>query len=703
MSIRRKVLLLLCTIALVPAAVTAWLDVRILRSLGESLSARTEAALEDQAIATMNRVATDAATALDREARRVATIVGLQAERAERLLATPPAPGARPRFEDAFDAKDASLGLAQGRTAGGQTLAVSLTHQVFRAAPGTERAAVANSAAALVPMTRLYRHLHEPGEPVIRWHYVVLENGLSAAWPGHGGYPADFDPRARPWYTAQRDAPGFRWHPPHVDASTGALVINATQPLFDAQGRFTGVTGVDVDVLATFDVVALPAHLREGSEVTQVAVLPPGDAQGPRVVVLARSTAASGGRSWQVAPALEPWTLEDAAATEAVTAALRAGRDGFLRVHDDGTERFLLYRGFGEAGGYLILSVPVASAVGAAREAAAHARAAVAGHARAVVTVFAVAFAVTVLVALLAARQLTRPVRALNEAVQRLARGDYGVRVDVASRDELGALAGAFNAMVPRLADHARVRDALGLAREVQQQLLPSAPPSVPGWDISALSRYSDQTGGDYFDYLPLDGAARRHAIVVADVSGHGVGPALLMATTRALLHGAQDRGGSLGELLSHVNVQLADDVHRGHFVTLFALGIEADGDRVCWAGAGHDAALLLEAASGRYTELTVSDIPLAIDDGWTYTDAGERRVAPGDIVVVGTDGIWETANPEGERFGRERLRAFVAGHAAESAESIGLGLLAELTRFRGGARQADDITVAVVKRVAGA
>lgn len=699
MSIRAKVLLLLCTIALVPAAITAWLDVRILRSLGESLTERTAAALEDQALATMNRVATEYADALDREARRVATMVRLQADRAERLLRTPPDPSAQPWFDDAFDRSDPALALEPRRTAGGVAVQVSLKHQVFRVAPGTSREAVSASAAALVPMTRLYRQLRDPGDAVIRWHYVALENGLSAAWPGHGGYPETYDPRARPWYRAQRDAPGFRWHPPHFDASTQALVINATQPLFGRDGRFLGVTGADVDVIATFDVIALPAHLRAGSEVTQVAVLPGASATDRAVVVLARRSGEAAAPNWEAVPELVPFALEDDDATRAIVAAMQAGRDGFLRIHERGEERFVMYRGFGDTGGYLILSVPVESATRAAREAADHARRAVAGHTRAVLSVFALTFALIVLVALLAARHLTGPLRQLGDAVRRLSLGDYGTRVEVRTRDEIGELGAAFNAMVPRLADHARVRDSLSLAREVQQQLLPGAPPEVAGWDIAALSRYSDQTGGDYFDYLALDPAGRRYCVVVADVSGHGIGPALLMATTRALLHGAQDRGLSLGELLSHVNVQLSDDVSRGHFVTLFALGIEADSNRIHWAGAGHDAALLYESAARRFSELPAHDIPLAIDDGWHYTNAGEREIAPGDVVIIGTDGIWEAANPEGERFGKSRLKSFVAEHAGETAEAIGDGLLAELTRFRDGARQTDDITVAVVKR----
>jgi hypothetical protein len=94
----------------------------------------------------------------------------------------------------------------------------------------------------------------------------VFNKGLSAAYPGHGDYAQDFDSRQRPWFEAQAREPKFRWHQPHADATTGALVINATEPLFDDSTSFNGITGIDIELEATFEILSLPPHLKAGSE-----------------------------------------------------------------------------------------------------------------------------------------------------------------------------------------------------------------------------------------------------------------------------------------------------------------------------------------------------------------------------------------------------------------------------------------------------
>lgn len=705
MTIRRKLLALLGIVAVLPMLLTSVLDVDVIRSLSRDLTARSAGVLAEQALATMNRIAGEYADALDRESRRVRLLVDLQADAAARALAAPPPAGSvTPWFDHDFDRGSAGLELtaspaprAARERRYGPPLAVSWSQVALHAAAGADvNAADARALASLAPFLRLVR---DPGDDVLGWQYVVLANGLSASYPGHGGNPAGFDPRERPWFEQQMQAPAFRWYRPHYDASTGALLINATAPVRDAAGKVIGVTGVDVDLSATFDLLRLPADLRAGSRVMEVAVVGAPLFEPPRAMVLARQRAAGNG-DWHALPRLAEFELDDAAATQAVREDMLRGAEGHLRAVLDGADSFVLYRRFGEAGAYVVMTVPVASAARAAVEAARYAADTTRTHVHGLLVLVLAITAVAGLVAIAVSHHLTRPVRDLLAATARLAEGDYGARARVTTRDELGALAQAFNAMVPRLAAHAEVEKALALAREVQQQLLPAQPPTLRGYDICGTTLYSEQTGGDFFDYLEV---ATPHgpalAVIVADVSGHGVGPALLMATTRALLHGARDRGLAPGRLLAQVNRDLIDDVSRGHFVTLFLLVLEPAGGALEWASAGHDPALVWDAGHNTVCEIGGDDIPLGIDAEWDYAGHGGRALACGDILVIGTDGVWDTRRADGERYGKQRLQAYVAAHAADGAAALCRGLERELAAFRGRAPQTDDITVVVIKR----
>ncbi len=714
MSLRTKVLLLLSAIALVPALVTATLDTHLLRSLSDDLTQRNAQAMADQALVTMQRIAAEYADVLDRESRRIRVLVELQADYAERLLRsagdTAGAAAGTVHFTEAFDRADPTLELSaryaplsHAEPGAARALPVSWDHQVFHHPETVARETLLDDARALLPMTDFFHRVRDPRDRILRWQYVVLDNGLLATFPGHGAYPAGFDPRERPWFEAQRLNPGFRWYRPHFDVTTRALVINATMPLHAADGRFIGMTGIDIDLLATFEVLELPPYLRAGSELMQVAAVTPPQASEPRLVVLARQNASFSNSDWHALPDLELFALDDRATTETVRTAMLAGRDGHLRATIGGREHFVLYRRFGEAASYLVMTVPVARATAAAFDARRHARTVTAEHVRTLLLVLFTASALAMLVALAASRHLTRPIEHLKRVVQRLARGDLAVRAVVTTGDELQALGEAFNAMVPQLRERAHVQESLALAREVQQQLLPPAPPQIAGYDVCGVSLYSDETGGDYFDYVPgVTGDDGRLGVVVADVSGHGIAPALLMATTRALLHGARGRGLALDELLGLLNENLADDVSHGHFVTLFLLTVEAGGDAIEWASAGHDPALVYRARSGSVGELGGDGIPLGIDPDWRYGDASRGTLGDGDIVLIGTDGIWETPAADGTRFGKHRLHEFLRAHAEDDAATLCAGLVDALARFRGSARQHDDVTIVVVKHRAG-
>jgi serine phosphatase RsbU (regulator of sigma subunit) len=251
-----------------------------------------------------------------------------------------------------------------------------------------------------------------------------------------------------------------------------------------------------------------------------------------------------------------------------------------------------------------------------------------------------------------------------------------------------------------RLADYSRSLEeiiaALNLAQEVQQNLLPQRPPQRESIDVAGRSLYCDETGGDYYDYIELPN--RSLGIVVGDVSGHGVSAALLMASVRGYLRARATLSGATGDIITGVNRLIsADTAETGQFMTLFYLVVEPSSNRIIWVRAGHDPGFLYCPHSDRFETLSGAGIALGVDETWDYEDFN-RRVKPGQIVLLTTDGIFEAHNPEGEMFGKIRFKEVVRKNAGLEAEGIRKAVFEAVTEFRGDEPQEDDITLVVLK-----
>lgn len=247
------------------------------------------------------------------------------------------------------------------------------------------------------------------------------------------------------------------------------------------------------------------------------------------------------------------------------------------------------------------------------------------------------------------------------------------------------------------------LREALALAEEVQLRLLPRDNPAVPGFDIAGKSVYCDETGGDYYDYLAVPGAEPGSvAVVVGDVSGHGVASALLMTTARALLRMRASMGGGPACHVEDINRLLTmDTAETGRFVTLFYLFVEPGpegGGRMRYVRAGHDPAMIYDSATDAFSELAEGGVPLGIIGDVAYEEFTFSGMAGGQVVALGTDGIWEARSREGEMFGKDRLRDIIRDRADRPAREIVEAVLEELWAFRRGLPAEDDVTLVVVK-----
>jgi serine phosphatase RsbU (regulator of sigma subunit) len=245
-----------------------------------------------------------------------------------------------------------------------------------------------------------------------------------------------------------------------------------------------------------------------------------------------------------------------------------------------------------------------------------------------------------------------------------------------------------------------RTRRWLAQAMDIQQGLMPSATPAVDGLDIAGRSIYCDQTGGDYYDYFekgpPED---RRIGVVVGDVSDHGLPSALLMTTARAFLRESTTREGSVASIVASVNRQLTRDVQSsGHFMTLFYAEIDYLTKSIRWVRAGHDPALLYDPRSGSFEDLAgQGGLPLGVFEEAAYEEY-RRPLAPGQIIAIGTDGIWEARNSEGRMFGKKMLQEALCHQAGRRAAEIVEHVLEALKRFLFPLDIQDDATLAVIK-----
>ncbi len=243
-----------------------------------------------------------------------------------------------------------------------------------------------------------------------------------------------------------------------------------------------------------------------------------------------------------------------------------------------------------------------------------------------------------------------------------------------------------------------RIERDLNIARTIQQGLLPKEQPRVPGFDVAGWNRPADLTGGDYYDFMSLDDGGL--AITIADVTGHGIGPALVVSETRALYRAVVRQAHDLAAAADQVQALLAQDLPEGRFVTAFFGVLDPARSAVRYVSAGQGPILAYSAATGEFVDLPTQGLPLGIVPELPYEPTVEQPLAPGDMLVLLTDGFFEWSNPAGEQFGTRRVHDVVHAHRAAPAEQLIALLYDAVVEFAAGSPQADDLTAVIVKRL---
>jgi sigma-B regulation protein RsbU (phosphoserine phosphatase) len=300
----------------------------------------------------------------------------------------------------------------------------------------------------------------------------------------------------------------------------------------------------------------------------------------------------------------------------------------------------------------------------------------------------------------LAGRSILQPIKEMMRVVDNVRDGDFHQKVRVLSNDELGDLGDGMNEMTEGLIERDQMRKSLYLAKEVQQALLPRSTPNVKGLDIASTSVYCDETGGDYYDFFITDKPdASRISVVVGDVSGHGISSALLMTTARAFLRQRSTQPGTIAAVVSDVNRLLCHDVaDSGGFMTLFYLNIDRQNRKLRWVRAGHDPAVFYDPRAGTIEELRGSGMAMGIDTDHAYEQYSKEDLAHGQIILMGTDGIWEAQNPKGHMFGKDTIYRIIRQYSDTDAKGLLTACLYALDKFRDGVKPEDDVTLVVIK-----
>lgn len=241
-----------------------------------------------------------------------------------------------------------------------------------------------------------------------------------------------------------------------------------------------------------------------------------------------------------------------------------------------------------------------------------------------------------------------------------------------------------------------RLRQEIELARQIQQKLFPVPVLPLPGFDISGASYPAEATGGDYFDYIPLrDGGL---GLAVADVSGHGFGPALLMAELRAYLRAFLLARDQIGDVISLLNRALVHDAPAGFFATLLFGRLDPETRCFSYVSAGHVPGYLFRPSGEIKAVLKASSFPLGVDADEAFPVRQTPPLETGDVLLLLTDGIHEAHGSDQEMFGMERVLDFVRSRLGQTAREMLDGLCHSIRNFCGPEALSDDMTGVIVK-----
>jgi serine phosphatase RsbU (regulator of sigma subunit) len=241
-----------------------------------------------------------------------------------------------------------------------------------------------------------------------------------------------------------------------------------------------------------------------------------------------------------------------------------------------------------------------------------------------------------------------------------------------------------------------RMEEELKVASEIQMRLQPFAPPSIEGWEMTGVSFPCREIGGDYYDFIRRK-RDNRVVVAVGDVSGKGVGAALLMSSLHAAVRAQAQTRRSIGEVMAEINQYIFENSPPNKFLTLFYAEIDPEGGLLTYSNAGHNNPIMVRSG-GDVERLDKGGLPIGMMQGVSYQE-GSVNLRPGDVLVIYSDGITESVDEQDEEFGEQRLIDVLKQNRGRSASGIRDRIDEAWSRFVGSMAAVDDMTLMIIKR----
>jgi sigma-B regulation protein RsbU (phosphoserine phosphatase) len=690
MRFRWKLLILLISMAILPIIVLRSYGIHNVHRMAEALVAKVEQANTEETYTHLSFLANQYTKAMLRSREQVEMALFLQAVQARMLASTvdhlsvPAMPGPFSLAPHTIASLNPDADCRSNSRPVPCVMAIGYGKRHQNPMNATDVDRIGQSFQAVS------QHL---GAVAVR-HHTLLGDRFYATYPYKPDMLGDDNPWGQTWYHVAIGDRSSLWSAPYPDPVLGQMVMAASLPI-ENDDNLVGVTSLIISLQAFAEPTDLLSELAEGSCLLIFTIVndPATGRPGAKVVMRFGHSSLTGNAS------LGDWLdTEDHASLAALLGDVVRHISGIRQMPLQGRMHFWAYGSFFHQGtGFVILTTkdPKAQSRNAAIKD--NIRRRVERIENLTAGFLGVLIVVVIGAGLLFSRSVTSALDVLTRVARQLAQGRFDARVGIHSRDEFGQIGRVFDGLGPKLKDHYHLLQAMHVAVEIQQRLLPGRPPVVPGLDIFAMTIYSDQTGGDYFDYL-CTGAGQKLCVAVGDVAGHGLPSALLMANARGMLRLRAGLPGALEAIIGDVNAKFAQDVEEeGQFMTLLLARIDQADHKLEWVRAGHDPGLLYDPDNGVFTDLKGKGTPLGIDPAATFT----RNALPlkaGQIICLFSDGIVESRNAAGTLFGREGLKQALRRLAEESARTTVLSVLDAVADFRGNLDQEDDLTLMVVK-----
>jgi sigma-B regulation protein RsbU (phosphoserine phosphatase) len=705
MKIRWKLLIVLLSISLIPMILMRWYNQGGMRSMGEELAARTHDVLVEKANLELKILVDEHANILQRDRALIDLVLKVQVSELEKRLFV------KNGQQKSLDVHQASENKAEQnvfRNSGkhykamdGRNTPLAVSYDGLGNLSDLESVATnPETFDKLLSMVPVYRSLIDAHPYHILWQLTLFEDGTQVIYPAIQKYHIKFNGYQEEWYQHLKKIKKMFWSRPVIEPFTHQLSFIVSYPLIKPDGKFIGATAIVVPVGS---ILHVDEHIRSLSENITVLLVrtdndPKSHTPGIRIVAREHELGKKHGH-WQVAES-EEWLIDDGKSVGHIIEGLSGDLTGVTEISYKGNKSLVAYRSIDKLGLALMFIVNKKDIVAESENMRQYVLDRVIKQINVTEIILVAAFLVVICTAFFLSRSVTTNIQKLVNAVRLITSGEFKTRTHIKSHDEIGELSRALDKMIPELEERMDMKQALDVAMQVQKSLLPQKMPKTKGLDIAAKSVYCDETGGDFYDFL--DFCCREPGVIgiaVGDVSGHGVPAALLMASVRAFLRSRVTQPGNIEQVVNDVNRLLTKDVgESGQFVTLYYMEINHSKKEIIWIRAGHDPALLYDPTIDEFEELQGRGILMGVDSQYDFQPNIRSGLNPGQVLIIGTDGIWETRNSSGKMFGKQRLMDLIHKNAHSSSEDIVKTVLHELEKFRGNSRQEDDVTLVVVK-----